>query len=225
MSLFRYGQILDKFLFGDVTRKDFRMFAETELHFNPDLKSAVFLIKLAKDKKSSWVSLESAFQRLIAEMNQELPSINRFDYIRQLHAEEYNQLINSISETEIDYICHADRGMDIERHKVELKKVIFEQNGLITDKQYWFPYETIELASYVLDKGHEREFAICNCIVAKNVLWDNDSREMAWAFENAKLMSAIASLPSDIHSTVMKALTIAFRYEKAEEINPHYFQR
>lgn len=53
--------------------------------------------------------------------------------------------------------------------------MIFEQNGLITGEQYCYLYEVIKLCRWRVEPNHDREFAICNYLIAKNILWHTDA--------------------------------------------------
>jgi hypothetical protein len=76
----------------------------------------------------------------------------------------------SITEEELSYISQADRGEDIELHKAALRKLIFEQECIVNKDQYWHPYECVELNRWICEQGHEREFAICNIIIALSTI-------------------------------------------------------
>ena len=80
-----------------------------------------------------------------------------------------NKIIQNITEEELKFISEADYGQDSEKHYNALKKVIFEQNGIINNEQTWFPYEVIELSSNSLKEKHEREFVICTLLIILNV--------------------------------------------------------
>lgn len=86
------------------------------------------------------------------------------------------EFIRSISEEEIDFISQLDYRQEVEKHKEALNKVIFEQAGLATESQYWFPYEVIELGANTLTKGHEREFTICTLLVLLNSPDEKDDK-------------------------------------------------
>ena len=77
--------------------------------------------------------------------------------------------IQSISENEIEYIANLDYGQDNEKHKVALKNLIFNQVCKSLPEQHWFPMEVIELGSYSLSKGHEKEYTICTLLLLMNV--------------------------------------------------------
>ncbi len=78
------------------------------------------------------------------------------------------EFIQSISESEIEYISSLDYGQDSEKHQIALKDVIFKQSCETLQEQYWFPMEVIELGSSALIKGHEKEYAICTLLYLMN---------------------------------------------------------
>jgi len=76
----------------------------------------------------------------------------------------------SIAPEELKFISEADYGQDSEQHLQALEKLIFEQDCVVNQKQYWFPYEVVELCCWRCKEGHEREFAICNIIMALSII-------------------------------------------------------
>jgi hypothetical protein len=74
-------------------------------------------------------------------------------------------LLQTATKNELEYIAALDYGQDTEKHLAALRAVIFDQSGVLTDDQRWFPYEVIELGSHVLTPGHEREFFFCTMLV------------------------------------------------------------
>lgn len=83
--------------------------------------------------------------------------------------------VTSATAEELAFIAAADYGQDVQRHLNALRALIFSQEGLFTEGQYYFPYEVIELTSHALKPGHEREFAICTLLVIHNVVHGADS--------------------------------------------------
>ncbi|BFM06930.1 hypothetical protein [Halioxenophilus aromaticivorans] len=81
----------------------------------------------------------------------------------------------SINLEEIKFISMADYGQDSTQHLESLKKLIFEQDCVVNGDQYWFPYEVVELARWNCKDGHEKEFAICNIIIALSIIAGADS--------------------------------------------------
>lgn len=84
------------------------------------------------------------------------------------------EFIKTISEEELDFIAKSDYGQEVERHKTALKKLIFEQNGVVQQEQFWYPYEVVELCKNVCQKGHTREFLICHMIIAISIIEGSD---------------------------------------------------
>jgi len=84
------------------------------------------------------------------------------------------EFIQSISENEMEFISGLDYGQESEKHYEALKELIFNQSCKVTDKQYWFPLEVVELGSYSLQQGHEKEFTICTLLVLLNKPEDLD---------------------------------------------------
>ena len=76
--------------------------------------------------------------------------------------------IQSICESEIEFISNLDYGQDNEKHHIALKNLIFNQACKALSEQYWFPMEVIELGSSALIKGHEKEYTICTLLVLIN---------------------------------------------------------
>jgi len=83
--------------------------------------------------------------------------------------------VTSITDDELTFISGLDYGQNRDRHLEALRKVIFEQDGVPTREQYWFPYEVIELGAHSLKPGHEREFTICTLLVINAVLTGFDN--------------------------------------------------
>jgi len=85
------------------------------------------------------------------------------------------QLLDSLSESERDFIASRDYGNDEEKHREQLDIVIQRGGTIDWPTQYWFPYEVITLCSYHLEVGHEREFTSCIGMVFRNMLEGNDN--------------------------------------------------
>ena len=111
-----------------------------------------------------------------------------------------NKTIESITEEELQFISAADYEQDIEKHYKALKKLIFEQKGIINNEQSWFPYEVIELSSNSLKEHHEREFVICTLLIILNVNAGTDlTNDLEYKFssfsgEYAKLSKPLSEL-------------------------------
>lgn len=93
--------------------------------------------------------------------------------------------IKSITEDELHFISGLDYGGGRERHYVELRKVIFEQNCVANYDQSWYPSEVYELGSNWLQEGYEREFTICTLLVIHNVIQGNDgATDLRYKFDS-----------------------------------------
>ena len=84
------------------------------------------------------------------------------------------EFIQSISDSELEFISGLDYKQDIDKHFEGLKEVIFGQSCRVTDEQFWFPFEVVELGSHSIQTGHEREFTICTLLVLLNEPEDID---------------------------------------------------
>lgn len=62
-------------------------------------------------------------------------------------------LAKSITDDEINYICKAE-GNEIEIHEAALRTLIFDQNCVPNNQQYWHPYECVELNRFFCKPGH-----------------------------------------------------------------------
>ena len=114
------------------------------------------------------------------------------------------KFIQTITESELKYISELDYGEESEKHLEALKKVIFEQAGVVKEEQFWCPYEVIELGSNSLKKGHEREFAICTLLVALNVKEGTDSAtDLEYKLETHS--NEYDQLPKELSELVLKS--------------------
>jgi hypothetical protein len=127
--------------------------------------------------------------------------------------EQALNLIRSITESELEFISKADYGQEFLLHKESLKKLIFEQNGIVNADQYWFPYEVVELSRWSCKEGHEREFAISNVIIALSILGDADgSNSVEYMFE--RLSNEYESLSSELKEVVTGILFLANEHQE-----------
>lgn len=122
------------------------------------------------------------------------------------------ELARSITEEEIGYICTATGdSVDFEKHKAALRSLIFDQDCVITSEQCWYPYECVELMRWSCQQGHEREFAICNVIIAISIIADadhfNDPKDMleTIAPEYAKLPVILRKMVLNTIQTAIQA--------------------
>jgi hypothetical protein len=78
-------------------------------------------------------------------------------------------LLKTITEEELAFIAGLDYGLGVDKHLAALREVIFEQDGDMTQDQYWYPHEVIALGSHHLQPGHEREFFFCTMLLLQAV--------------------------------------------------------
>ena len=123
------------------------------------------------------------------------------------------QLIKSISEAEIDFICHADYGQDATVHKVALKKLIFDNHCVVARDEYWYPWEVVELARWELKEEHEREFAICNAMIAVAIINGSDQTNSIERMFKI-LSSEYDKLPAELKQIVTDVLLMALEHEQ-----------
>lgn len=118
------------------------------------------------------------------------------------------EFVQSITADEIDFISQADYGLDEARHKGALVQVIFKQNCIINTEQFWYPYEVVELTGCFCKEGHEREFAICNVLIALSIIdgvdRSNDANDML-----DRIAPEYDKLPKDIRELVLNTLVAA----------------
>lgn len=84
-------------------------------------------------------------------------------------------LFGSLTEAELKFIAEGDYGVDTDLHLDELVKLLHEQGGVLSEGQYWHPYEVVELGAHSLKPGHEREFAACTLLVINAVATGYDT--------------------------------------------------
>lgn len=76
--------------------------------------------------------------------------------IKKMDKEKYIKFIKSITENEIKFIAGRDYGADADKHEKEIKRLIFDQNGVLDSKQYWYPYEVVELCRWSCEKDMKK---------------------------------------------------------------------
>ena len=130
--------------------------------------------------------------------------------------------VKSITDEEMQFISKLDYGVDADVYLTSLRKVIFEQDGILDGTpahnciikctQFTYPYEVIELGSHVLEKGHEREFAICTLIIIMNVYKKTDgSTDLNYKYECQQ--SSYAMIPDDVQKLILDAYANTIRRE------------
>jgi hypothetical protein len=117
-------------------------------------------------------------------------------------------LIKSVSENELLYIAALDYEQECSQHLAALRKVVFEQDGIISASQIWHPYEVIELGANSFKAGHEREFAICTLMVIQAVAAGVDLSTDLSAKFSARTQDYDA-LPSTLKEEILHAYEIS----------------
>lgn len=113
---------------------------------------------------------------------------------------QFADLLHEVNDQHLRFIASLDYGKDADRHFSALKQVLSEQDALINGDQLWHPYEVIELGALWLQSGHEVEFALCNCIVARNVAAGLDrATQVSWRIEtHAEQLDALSPVYRDL---------------------------
>ncbi len=117
-------------------------------------------------------------------------------------------LISTVTDSELRFIAERDYGQGADEHSVALHQVIFEQRGVPSKEQYWYPYEVVELGSHALEPGHEREFALCTLLVLEAALGGFD-RNVNLAEKLARMARDYDALPPELRDVILQA------YERA----------
>ncbi|HZX79057.1 hypothetical protein [Lysobacter sp.] len=115
-----------------------------------------------------------------------------------------DSLLDTLSDDELRFIAERDYGVDCDAHLAELLKLIREQSGVLSDEQFWHPYEVIELCAHALEPGHEREFAACTLVVINAVATGYDtSTRLDWKFNDRA--DDYDRLPSELRELILAA--------------------
>ena len=117
-------------------------------------------------------------------------------------------LISTITDSELRFIAKLDYGQGADEHLVALRRVIFEQRGIPSDGQSWYPYEVVELGSYSIEPGHEREFALCTLLVIEAARGGFDTVDLAEKL--ARMALDYDALPPELRDVILQA------YERAD---------
>ncbi|MEI8289305.1 MAG: hypothetical protein WCH99_07515 [Verrucomicrobiota bacterium] len=113
-----------------------------------------------------------------------------------------SQLLNSLSDSERDFIAGLDYGAEREAHRKALDTVIEHAGDVDFNAEgYWFPYEVIELGKNWLQEGHEREFAACMGIVLRNIQAGRD-RSNDLDYTLTQHYDSIQQLPADLRELI-----------------------
>lgn len=113
-----------------------------------------------------------------------------------------SQLLQSLSDSERDFIAGLDYGEDREAHRAALDTVIEHAGNVDFDAQgYWHPYEVIELGKNWLQEGHEREYAACMGIVLRNIKTGRDrSNDLEYIL--TQHYDSIQQLPAELREVI-----------------------
>ena len=111
-------------------------------------------------------------------------------------------LLESLSEKERDFIAGLDYGHDANQHRTALDGIVAA--GGVVDFAlygYWYPYEVVELGKNGLQVGHEREYAACLGIVLRNIEQGTDlSNDLEYIIETEA--DSISQLPSELNAMI-----------------------
>lgn len=117
-------------------------------------------------------------------------------------------LLDSLTEAELKFIAEGDYGVDADLHLDELLKLLREQDSVLSEGQYWYPYEVVELGAHSLKPGHEREFAACTLLVINAVATGYDkSTRLDWKFDERA--GDYGRLPTTLRDLVLDAYLAA----------------
>ena len=117
---------------------------------------------------------------------------------------DLNAFLKSLTDDELKFIANRDYGVDSDLHLDALRKVVAEQDGSLTEEQFWYPYEVIELGAHALVPGHEREFAACTLLVLRAVASGYDrSMQLDWKLSDHA--QDYDSLPPILREAVLNA--------------------
>lgn len=198
---------------GDVTPNDFYDWASSYILAGDDSENINILVGLASEKKPSNHELIRYFKYALLDKGFSFPAEPRQSYTENRFRADFERLILSITEDELLFIASADHAQEVGEHYAALKNLIFERRGVPSEEMYWFPYECIELSRWSIEKGHEREFAISNCIIAQAIIVGADVNNDA-SYMLEKLMVAYGELPFELNKLVVGHVTFAARCQK-----------
>lgn len=117
-------------------------------------------------------------------------------------------LLDSLTEAELKFIAEGDHGVDADLHLDELLKLLREQDNVLSEGQYWYPYEVVELGAHSLKPGREREFAACTLLVINAVATGYDkSTRLDWKFDERA--GDYDRLPTTLRDLVLDAYLAA----------------
>lgn len=181
-----HTKMLDKWQLGDITQDDLLEWALWLDSVAQDIPMTALrerdeLIALIFDEEDEFLLIKKAKILLLAiceQLNLDKPRYDFADdnYGLTITEPYYQQLLPMITDEDLVYISKLDYGIDSDEHYKALKKTIYEQNGKINyEKQHtWFPHEVLSLGHWYCEDNFEIAYALCNCLLARNMLMNNN---------------------------------------------------
>ncbi len=206
-------KLIESIFVGDAKPKYFYDWALPQILAGQNTEHLNILTGIASEKNSSQDELIHYFKLALADMGVSFPKTSKKQYMEDRFKDAFENLIFSITEEELLYIANADHGQDIERHYDALKHLIFDRKGLYSEELYWYPYECVELCRWGGKIGHDREFAISNCIVAQSIIVGADTNNDA-SFMLKELVTKYNALPEDLRIHVIEHVSFAARSQE-----------
>jgi len=203
-------KLIESIFVGDATAKDFYEWSSASILAGKTSENIEIVVGIASEHNSDVEDLVRYFKYALTDIGLSFPAISRKEYLLNRYKSEFENLIYSITESELRLIAEADHAQDIEKHYQALKYLIFENRGIYTQELYWYPYEVIELSRWGLKKGHEREFAISNCIIAQSVIAGADISNDP-NFMLSELMPSYIELPAELSKYVIEHVLFSAR--------------
>lgn len=203
-------KLIESIIVGDASPKDFYRWSCELISSGSTSENIDIVLGIASESNPSREELFRYFKYVLDDIGIKFPAVSRGEYILSRFKPEFEKLIFSITEDELRFIAHADRAQDIEKHYLALKHLIFEKQGIYSQELYWYPYEVVELTRWGLEKGHEREFAISNCIIAQSIIAGTDGSNDT-DFMLAQLMPSYVELPDQLSKLVIEHVLFANR--------------
>lgn len=221
-----YERIKEKWLFGDVTKEEIDYLCSVIRHFHPsfDFPKQIAAFNANSTRRWEWY-LDDCFTELAAQMGDNVSIPDRLLSIKKVTQAMFDALLHTITDDEVNYICKMDYGHKIDKHSRELRKLIFEQDGIFAENQTICPHEVIILSRHFVAVNHEREFIFANMIMVHNMMWGryvDDSIDDYYAENKALELSKVDSV---LLGKYIKYVFTADRFFSALEQNPRYFTK
>ena len=108
------------------------------------------------------------------------------------------ELLQSLTDSERDFIAQLDYGQAPGTHRKALDAVIANGGVVDCDRHgVWFPLEVIELGANELHPGHKRAYAACVGLVLMNGFVGDEAERIV-----DHQMEAIEALPADLRGLI-----------------------